>query len=130
MRTMPLMWPMRNAVRCPSYPVWWTTAWNAGSLCRRVGAVYNFTGPQGFGVANMADALYAIKTLVFDEHKATLKEFKEAMATNYGKGLTKEMIGDMTAQIAAGLKAAGKEIGEKEITAIMKTVIETSEILQ
>ncbi len=92
------------------------------------GAVYNFTGPQGFGVANMADALYAIKTLVFDEHKATLKEFKEAMATNYGKGLTKEMIGDMTAQIAAGLKAAGKEIGEKEITAIMKTVIETSEM--
>ncbi len=24
-------------------------------------AVYNFTGPQGFGVANMADALYASK---------------------------------------------------------------------
>ena len=92
------------------------------------GAVYNFTGPQGFGVANMADALYAIKTLVFDEHKATLKEFKEALATNYGKGLTKEMVGDMTTQIAASLKAAGQEIGEKEIAAIMKTVIETSEM--
>lgn len=92
------------------------------------GAVYNFTGPQGFGVANMADALYAVKTLVFDEHKATLKEFKEALATNYGKGLTKEMVGDMTTQIAMSLKAAGQEIGEKEIAAIMKTVIETSEM--
>ena len=50
------------------------------------------------------------------------------MATNYGKGLTKEMVGDMTTQIAASLKAAGQEIGEKEIAAIMKTVIETSEM--
>ena len=92
------------------------------------GAVYNFTGPQGFGVANMADSLYAVKTLVFEEHKATLKEFKEALATNYGKGLTKEMIGDMTARIAAGLKAAGQEIGEKEVAVIMKTVMEASEM--
>ena len=99
-----------------------------GLTVQEGGAVYNFTGPQGFGVANMADALYAIKTLVFDEHKATLKEFKEALATNYGKGLTKEMVGDMTTQIAASLKAAGQEIGEKEIAAIMKTVIETSEM--
>ena len=99
-----------------------------GLTVQEGGAVYNFTGPQGFGVANMADALYAVKTLVFEEHKATLKEFKEALATNYGKGLTKEMIGDMTAQIASGLKAAGQEIGEKEIAAIMKTVIETSQM--
>ncbi len=92
------------------------------------GAVYNFTGPQGFGVANMADSLYAVKTLVFEEHKATLKEFREALATNYGKGLTREMAGDMTARIAAGLKAEGQEIGEKEVTVIMKTVMEASEM--
>ncbi len=99
-----------------------------GKSVQEGGAVYNFTGPQGFGVANMADSLYAVKTLVFEEHKATLREFKEALATNYGKGLTKEMIGGMTAHIAAGLKAAGKEIGEKEVAAIMKTVMEVSEM--
>ena len=33
------------------------------------GAIYNFTGPQGFGIANMADSLYAIKKLVFEEKK-------------------------------------------------------------
>ncbi len=99
-----------------------------GKSVQEGGAVYNFTGPQGFGVANMADSLYAVKTLVFEEHKATLREFKEALATNYGKGLTKEMIGGMTARIAAGLKAAGQEIGEKEVAAIMKTVMEVSEM--
>ncbi len=99
-----------------------------GKSVQEGGAVYNFTGPQGFGVANMADSLYAVKTLVFEEHKATLREFKEALATNYGKGLTKEMIGDMTARIAAGLKEAGQEIGEKEVAVIMKTVMEVSEM--
>ena len=49
------------------------------------GAVYNFTGPQGFGIANVADALYVVKKLVFEEKKITMKELKEALATNYGK---------------------------------------------
>lgn len=93
------------------------------------GAVYNFTGPQGFGVANMADSLYAIKKLVFDEHRVTLKEYKEALLTNYGKGLTGEMAGAMTLEIAEGLKAAGQAIGEKEIKAIMKVIMEAANLL-
>ena len=32
-----------------------------GKTLEQGGAVYNFTGPQGFGVANMADALYAVR---------------------------------------------------------------------
>ena len=43
------------------------------------GAVYNFTGPQGFGIANMADSLYAIRKLVFEEKQFTLGELKEAL---------------------------------------------------
>ena len=34
------------------------------------GAHYNFTGPQGFGVANVGNALYAVKTLVYEEQKS------------------------------------------------------------
>lgn len=90
------------------------------------GAVYNFTGPQGFGIANMADSLYAIKKLVFEEKKATLKEFKEVMAVNYGKGLTRDMLQAMTSQIALELQSTGQKVGEKEIEAIMKTVAETA----
>ena len=46
------------------------------------GAVYNFTGPQGFGIANMADSLWAIKKLVFEEGKYTLAFIKEALENN------------------------------------------------
>ena len=48
-----------------------------GRSVQEGGAVYNFTGPQGFGVANMADSLYAIKTLVYDEKKVTMADYKE-----------------------------------------------------
>lgn len=46
-----------------------------GKSVQEGGAVYNFTGPQGFGIANMADSLYAIKVLVFDKHLLTLEEY-------------------------------------------------------
>ena len=50
------------------------------------GAVYNFTGPQGFGVANMADSLYAVRQLVYQERKFSMRELKEALEWNYGEG--------------------------------------------
>ena len=50
-----------------------------GKTPEQGGAIYNFTGPQGFGIANMADGLYAIKTLVFEEKKFTLRELKKAI---------------------------------------------------
>ena len=56
-----------------------------GKTPEQGGAVYNFTGPQGFGVANMADSLYAIKKLVFEEKKFTLCQLRDALANNFGK---------------------------------------------
>ncbi len=56
-----------------------------GKTCEQGGAVYNFTGPQGFGIANMADSLYAIKTLVFDEKKVSMADYKKALRFNFGK---------------------------------------------
>ncbi len=90
------------------------------------GAVYNFTGPQGFGIANVADALYVVKKLVFEEKKITMKELKEALATNYGKGLSSEDIAGMTAKITKELRCAGQTIGEKEIRAVANTVTAAS----
>lgn len=49
------------------------------------GAHYNFTGPQGIGSANIGNALMAVKQLVFDEKKLSMKELKEAMDHNWGK---------------------------------------------
>ena len=49
--------------------------------------MYNFTGPQGFGIANNTDGLVAIKQLVFEEKKVTLAEMREALKANFGYGI-------------------------------------------
>ena len=98
-----------------------------GKTVQEGGAVYNFTGPQGFGVANMADSLYAVKKLVYDEKKITMKELKTALMTNYGQGLDTEDIAAITANVANEMKASGQTVGEGEIAAILKTVVATSE---
>ena len=120
---------MAHAERCPlpflSSMV--DDCMKVGKTVQEGGAVYNFTGPQGFGVANMADSLYSVKTLVYDEKKITMGELKEALATNYGKGLGAGDVAAMTAKIANELKEAGKTIGEKEVAAILNTVVAASE---
>lgn len=88
-----------------------------GKTVQEGGAVYNFTGPQGFGVANMADSLYAIKQLVFEQHRVTLKEYKEALMMNFGQGLTADQIAGLAADIALALKKnlpPTRETGKRE----------------
>ena len=94
-----------------------------GKSVQEGGAVYNFTGPQGFGIANMADALYAIKTLVFEQNKFTLGELKKVLALNYGKGLDAATAADTAGQVVAQLQAQGKTITENEIAQIIQNVL-------
>lgn len=94
-----------------------------GKTVQEGGAIYNFTGPQGFGVANMADSLYAVKKLVYDEKKITMKELKTALMTNYGQGLVAEDIAAVAANVVKEMRAAGQTVGEAEIAAILKTVM-------
>ena len=47
-----------------------------GKSLQEGGAIYNFTGPQGVGVANTGDSLTAIKKLCFDEKVISLPELK------------------------------------------------------
>lgn len=63
---------------------------STGKSLQEGGAHYNFSGPQGVGVANVGDAFGAIKYLVFDTEKLTLKDLKEALATNFGEDATNE----------------------------------------
>lgn len=55
-----------------------------GKTLQEGGALYNFTGPQGVGVANVGDALMAIKTLVFEQKKLSLAQLKEVLSNNFG----------------------------------------------
>ena len=95
-----------------------------GKTMEQGGAHYNFTGPQGFGIANVTDALYAIKTLVYEQKKYTLQDFKEAMIMNFGKGLTPKAAKLSTAEVVKTLVNQGKEVDENVIAGIYKMLIE------
>ena len=79
------------------------------------GAIYNFTGPQGFGIANMADALYAIRKLVYEDKKYTLCFFKEAMEANFGEVMDESYCRKLTEKVVAQLISEGKTVGEEDI---------------
>ena len=95
-----------------------------GMSAQEGGAIYNFTGPQGFGIANVADSLYTIKKLVFEEKRITMGELKKALEMNYGKGLDATTAGDIAMQVAKGLKDAGQEVGPDVIANTIRQVLE------
>ncbi len=89
-----------------------------GKSLQEGGAIYNFTGPQGFGIANVADALYAIKTLVFDEQKVTMAEYMEAVRDNFGKGITADKAQEVTTNVVRELIAKGEKVTEEQIAKV------------
>lgn len=97
-----------------------------GKTCEQGGCVYNFTGPQGFGIANVADSLYAIKKLVFDEKKLTLSELKRALMFNYGKGANGPVISQIAGKIAREMMDKGITPNPSEVTRLARVVIEES----
>ncbi len=94
-----------------------------GKSVQEGGAVYNFTGPQGFGIANLADSLYAIKRLVFDERKISLTDFKQALQDNYGQGMHPVLAEIVTKQITKQLLEQGKSMEEERVKEITKAVL-------
>ena len=92
-----------------------------GKSVQEGGAVYNFTGPQGFGIANMADGLFAIRKLVYEDKKVSMKELKEALAWNYDKGLDAQSAGDMTEMIMKAMQKAGRDVDASTAEGLMKT---------
>ena len=94
-----------------------------GKSVQEGGAVYNFTGPQGFGIANMADSLYAIKKLVFDEKKVTLAEYKRALAMNYGQGFDAVSAGEIVTEILREMDRNGMTVDEAQVAGMITAVM-------
>ena len=93
-----------------------------GKSMQEGGAIYNFTGPQGFGIANMADALYVIKTLVYEQKKYTLCDFADALENNYGKDMEIHYAEKVTKNVVADLTASGKTLSRDDVAAIFEAV--------
>ncbi|MCD7819074.1 MAG: glycyl radical protein [Lachnospiraceae bacterium] len=94
-----------------------------GKSVQEGGAVYNFTGPQGFGIANIADSFYAIRTLVYEQKKISMQELREALTWNYGKGLDEQSAADLTTTILKEVQAAGKPVDSDMASAVLNTVM-------
>ncbi|MCD8105628.1 MAG: glycyl radical protein [Lachnospiraceae bacterium] len=94
-----------------------------GKSLQEGGAVYNFTGPQGFGIANIADAFYAVRTLVYEQKKFTMQELKEALVWNYGKGMDEQSVADLTTTILKKVRAAGEKVDEHTAAAVLSAVM-------
>ncbi len=54
-----------------------------GKDLTRGGAVYNSTGVQFMGFANVANSLYAVNQTVFEEHKFGMKELAEWLSSDW-----------------------------------------------
>ena len=94
-----------------------------GKSVQEGGAVYNFTGPQGFGIANMADSLYAVKQLVYEQKKITMGELKKALEMNYGQGFDAATAKEVALQVARNLQAQGQEVTEEMISMMIRSVL-------
>lgn len=91
-----------------------------GKTMEEGGAIYNFTGPQGFGIANMTDGLYAIKQLVYEKHLCTLEDFKDAMSHNFGEPIAPKGAQRLTKQVVDNLVKAGKTVSKEQIMDICR----------
>ena len=89
-----------------------------GKSVQEGGCHYNFTGPQGFGIANVADSLAVMRKLVFEDGVITMAEMKQALADNFGKGATNKRAMELTTDAAKLLDAEGKEVNADLIKAI------------
>ncbi len=93
-----------------------------GKSLQEGGAIYNFTGPQGFGIANNTDGLLAVKQLVFEQKVVTMSEFKEAIEANFGYGLTGTAAERVTSEVVCSLANSGIEVNEAVVKAVYEEV--------
>lgn len=93
-----------------------------GKSVQEGGAIYNFSGPQGFGVANMADAMWAVKTLVYEQHKYSLAFYKEAMENNYGEDMDIHHAEKLTKKVVAKIVEAGKSVSKEDVANIFMEI--------
>lgn len=98
-----------------------------GKTPEQGGCIYNFTGPQGFGIANVADSLYVVKKLVYDEKKVTMAELKKALMFNYGREVhplvVSQVAGDVARELVQKGVAASPDIVARATQEIIKTTV-------
>jgi len=79
---------VKDRVYAEHYPCPYVSSFLVGCIenardMTRGGALYNFGSISARGLATAADSLVAVKRLVFDEKRVTMKELRKALDTNF-----------------------------------------------
>ena len=93
-----------------------------GKSAQEGGTIYNFTGPQGFGIANVADALYAIDELVYKTKTVSLEEYADALRNNFGMPYCDSYAKNLTVEVVKEIALKGYSITDSQITEIFNQV--------
>jgi pyruvate formate-lyase/glycerol dehydratase family glycyl radical enzyme len=75
--------PLTSVLGCP------VTTIERGRSLKKGGAKYDFTGNETIGLANVANSLYAIKNLVFEQKLVTGAQLLHALRTDFNDMTTK-----------------------------------------
>lgn len=94
-----------------------------GKTVQEGGTVYKFTGPQGFGIANVADSLYTVRELVFNQKKITMGELKKALEMNFGEGLDAISATEIAMQVAKNVAKEGRAVTPELISGTIDSVL-------
>lgn len=87
-----------------------------GKTIEEGGAHYNFTGPQGVGVANVGDSLSVIRDLVFERKLYTLAQIKDAVDSNFGESVNAPVSQDIIEEVVRRLLAQGQSITVEQVS--------------
>jgi formate C-acetyltransferase len=99
-----------------------------GESIQAGGAHYNFTGPQGFGIANVADSLAVIRKLVFEDGSVSMAEMKQALLDNFGKGMIPKKATELTVEAVKMLDAQGVDVNENHIKTFYQNFLSNSAV--
>jgi len=102
--------PMAAVFGCP------TTTIPRGKPIKQGGAKYDLTGQQTIGTANVANSLYAIKKLVFDDKTLTGEQLAHALKTNY-QDLTTDPTGPEIKSLCLNAPKYGNDVDEVDYLA-------------
>jgi len=102
--------PLAAALGCPR------TTLERGKALKQGGAKYDFSGNQTIGLANVANSLYAIKKLVFEDKKITGGQLLHALRTNF-EDMNTDPTGPEIQQMCLSLPKYGNDIDEVDMLA-------------
>lgn len=102
--------PFSAILACPE------TTLPRGKSLKKGGAKYDFTGNQTIGLAVVANSLYAIKKLVFEDKVITGEQYMHALKTDF-KDMTTSPTGPMIQQMCLSVPKYGNDIDEVDFIA-------------